>query len=1056
MNLKRLNRYVRKFGCSELVPIGRPTKSPEQIQYLDLIPTAGSRGALLPEAVAEFQGRPVMYLLDGTQEYERSKLRALQQRLANRGDHAVLALARPGDLTLYPLNLDFKELQDGRWETILSSSEHAPYLFHELACGAKVIEGSTSAADPVFTQIHRLLKSASVALAGREGAGPLDGLTVLSMTGRALFFRFLIDRRIVREEDLSEICPKETLINLRDVFSNARSAAKTSAWLDETFNGDLLPLVDAITKKTPPRKRRNLYLKAYQDAGELTEGEVFLHLEAILKGYEASGGGIQHTFDVDWNNLNFHHIPVGVLSQVYESFSRDWDSESALTDSVHYTPKNIAKLIVDQALAGVDDPHRARVLDPSCGAGVFLVLAFRELVRRRWEHEIETKGVERARRPGKAAIHEVLYKQICGFDISESALRLAALGLYITAIELNKITRPPSALHVPESLNDLVLFNHGPSDPTERRKGFALGSLSDEVGDEFNGAFDVVVGNPPWTALRPKGEDEEAKEANRRHNELIDQQFTRIGIRCLKAAGMEKEAKEYKSPRKVPDIPFIWRATEWVRPGGVIGLALEARFVLTQSGTGKTARDSVFKAMTVTGILNGSNLAQTKVWPNHSMPWILFWARNERPKSLGHSPFNVLTPVREDPLCKQGQFRLDFQSAFTITSSSVIQRGWLLKALAMGSVLDVQVQEKLEGAIKHQTIREFWSVSNQGFTVKPWKKGEAPKWLLELPVFHPPKEELEMDNIELMRITFEDHFGNRNPHRSLKKEAYAHPLLLVTERTGENRLTAKSYRVLKSNICFSKSYFGYSAASHEDPALSVAILHLIIHSSLFRHFCFIRSSRIGASWRTVNKRNIDDFPFPELETLKPQDRRQALLLANAIDKNGATNWTPIDRFVCKLFKISKADAEVVNETVEFSAPYKSSREASALPVDDQSIDSFSSSLERSIQPFFNVLDQRAKVQKIPTLAGNWSPPWRFVSIILDGANFCPESALIAKIMRLANETSASRVVMPIPGEGLILGLLNQRRFWTQSRARLCALHISREHLQTAFPVSQTK
>src|SRR5262249_17328037 len=152
-------------------------------------------------------------------------------------------------------------------------------------------------------------------------------------------------------------------------------------------------------------------------------------------------------------------IPVGVLSQVYESFSHQWDSEAARTASVHYTPKNIAKLLVDQALAGVDASHRARVLDPACGAGVFLVLAFRELVRRRWEHD--------GKRPGTNVIHQILYKQLCGFDISESALRLAALSLYITAIELNEIIRPPSALRVPEALKNLVLFNYGPKAATE-------------------------------------------------------------------------------------------------------------------------------------------------------------------------------------------------------------------------------------------------------------------------------------------------------------------------------------------------------------------------------------------------------------------------------------------------------------------------------------------------------------------------------------------------------------------------------------------------------------
>ena len=1040
-DVKRLNTLVRKFGCPDLIPLRRPTSIPAQIQYLDLLPAPdGSRGTLLPQAVAEFQGRAVMYFLDGANhEYERQLLLDLQQRLANRGDHAVLAVARLGDLTLYPINLDSTQLLEGRWECIKASQHQAPYLFQGLACGTKLIEGSMEAADPVFAEIHRLMLRASLALVGAKGEGPLDGLTVLSMTGRALFFRFLMDRNIVREEDVPNIVPGAKQLKLRDVFSTAQYAAQTSVWLDETFNGDLLPLVDAIKKETPPRQRKKLYLQSFEDAGLKSDNAVFTHLEAILKGYEAVEGHVQLTF-VDWDDLNFRHIPVGVLSQVYESFSHQWDSDGARTDSVHYTPKNLAKLIVDQALAGIEAPHKARVLDPSCGAGVFLVLAFRELVRRRWEHD--------GKRPGTKVIHQVLYKQLCGFDISESALRLAALGLYITAIELNEIIRPPSALHVPEALKNLVLFNHGPKSAAERKRGFVLGSLSDDVSREFDGAFDVVVGNPPWSRLKPKGEDDETKEANRQHNTLIDKQFTKIGARALKAAGLEDEAKNYDSPGGVPDIPFIWRAKEWVRPGGIIGLALEARLILTQSGPGKIARDSIFKAMTVTGILNGSDLSQSKVWDNHAMPWILFWALNEKPTNTDYE-FHLLTPVREDALCKKSLFRLDYQSAFTVTARSVIERGWLLKALAMGTILDVQVQDRLELAIADLTIKDAWKVSNQGFTINPRKKERAAQWLLDLPIFKKPNEAPEFENLD-GPITFEEHFGDREPHRGLTQEAYNCPLLLIPIGQGEDRSTIKSYRVLDADHCFPKKFLGYSAAGHVDSNISVALLHIIVHSSLFRHFCFIRSKEYGAGRRIIYKEDVDAFPFPRIESISAADRAKALQLADAIDRPGDTDWDAVDRFVCRLFHIPAADAEVIRDTVELAAPYEATRTLAMSPPSTEELTIFAKKLESSLLPFFKVVKQNVRV-RVVTSEG-WNPPWRFVTIMLDGNTFEPTQSFIAKLMQLASETSASRIVMSVPEGGVVLGLLNQRRFWSRSRARLCALHISREHLEKNFPL----
>ena len=71
--------------------------------------------------------------------------------------------------------------------------------------------------------------------------------------------------------------------------------------------------------------------------------------------------------------------------------------------------------MVEEAFAATQDKAGAKVLDSSCGAGIFLVLAFRRLVREQW------KGGER---PRTSVIQNILYNQVRGFDISESALRL--------------------------------------------------------------------------------------------------------------------------------------------------------------------------------------------------------------------------------------------------------------------------------------------------------------------------------------------------------------------------------------------------------------------------------------------------------------------------------------------------------------------------------------------------------------------------------------------------------------------------------------------------------
>jgi hypothetical protein len=513
------------------------------------------------------------------------QLRALQQLLANRGEHAWVAVVQPGQMTVYPTNLDPVQLDNASPEIITVADPRSPLFFQSLASSTHTDAGMPAEADYVFEKIHDLLKHGSADLTGP--GKPLKPLEVLSITGRALFFRFLHDREIVRIGDLDDICPVASSGDLLDVFSNAAKAAATSAWLDETFNGDLLPLVDGVNPQTSRTRRRKEYLAFYETAGNATQNQVFAHLEAILRGWDAVGSStFQYT--IDWNDLNFAHIPIGVLSQVYETFSHQWDAPNAVETSVHYTPRKIAHLVVTESFAGVPQPAKAHVLDAACGGGVFLVIALRELVRHRW--------IADKRRPSKEVIQKILYSQLCGFDVSEHALRLAALGLYITAIELNSIHRPPSLHHAPRPLQGSVLHNFDdPSAHTGGRRRFVAGSLG-APNPEFLGRFDVVFGNPPWTPLSVQGESKVEKLADRKRIKALNDQFTNIARTVLADRKLDHLAKTYVNPYNVPDLPFVWRAMGWAKPGGILGFTLDARLILSQGGTFRAAREAMIQA----------------------------------------------------------------------------------------------------------------------------------------------------------------------------------------------------------------------------------------------------------------------------------------------------------------------------------------------------------------------------------------------------------------------------------------------------------------------------
>jgi len=268
---------------------------------------------------------------------------------------------------------------------------------------------------------------------------------------------------------VKHVCP--TADRYEVCFGTPENIAATSSWLDETFNGDLLPLTKAVGTG-----RR--FLAALSSSAQ---DRICSTLTTIMHRAEPSG-----QMRLDWSGLDFAHIPVGLLSQVYEYHTEKHHPKTKKNTSVYYTPRTIAEYMVDEAFAALAMPHTARVLDPAAGAGVFLVAAFRKLVEERWRHD--------GKQPNTIAIRRILNQQLAGFEINESALRLCALSLYLTAVELDPQPRPIQRLRF-DNLQGTVLFDvSGESAPP-----YIPGSLGPAVGSKHHHRYDLVIGNPPWT-----------------------------------------------------------------------------------------------------------------------------------------------------------------------------------------------------------------------------------------------------------------------------------------------------------------------------------------------------------------------------------------------------------------------------------------------------------------------------------------------------------------------------------------------------------------------------
>lgn len=1002
---------VKAFGCHDVVPLD-DKPSPRHLDYLDLLKVSGS-GSLKVDAVAEFQARPLLYIVSGDQirNPDHEKILDLQCLLANRGERAYLGVLSPGELNVYPINLERSILADSGKTTIKRESSAAPLFFQSVVNGVFTMEGQPEEPDYVFETINKLMARSSESLIETYGLNPLD---VLSFLGRALFFRFLWDRRIVRQSELRSVCPQAE--SPGDCFRNVKNSIATCRWLDETFNGDLLPLSGG-------------YETIFSHANSKTNGKLFLHLRAILEGWEHVGTAAFQLL-IDWRDLNFAHIPIGVLSQVYENFSKIWDSQQREQTSAYYTPKNIARYLVDDAFEGVTDKKNARILDPSCGAGIFLVLTFRKLVAARWEHD--------GKRPDTKAIQSILYNQLCGFDVSESALRLAALSLYITAIELNGTPRPPKSLQFPKPLQGIVLYNHRRSEEQET-KGFVLGSLRPDLSKEFNGCFDIVIGNPPWTSLR--GDKKESKQ----HNAI----FTQLTRKILTDRGLEEIAQTYRNTDNNPDLPFLWRSIQWAKPGGIIAMALPGRIFLKQSGPGFRAFNAILKGVEITGILNGSNLSDSAVWPSMNEAFMLFFARNRVPAADHH--FHFVTPHFEKHLNDKGRIRIDYQSAQPVDASEAVKNLRLLKTLAVGTALDVEVVRKLDD-LEWPSVESYWKshglYSGVGYILSLKQDQNNASFIRELPNFVPPEDDgFSVDVSSLLE------FGHSTALRPRCMELYTPPLLIVPESPGSSLFAPKSWIVRKPMV-FRSSYYGFSAHGSNEADLVMALLHLLTHTDLFRYHVLMTSSKMGAERRTFLKTSIENFPFPSIDLLSKRQRQGSVELSSQLETASSKPWKKINDFIFDLYGLDKYDRQVVKDTLEVAEPFKEAKDRANAPPLETERNAFYIELQRLLAPSFDITHETVSIDEVEIGRPDILSPWHFFAISSPSTSAsltqAAQKKLISQITEEANKTGCSRVIVH-EKRCLLVGIIGQYRYWTLSRARLCALDILHHHLD-AFPI----
>lgn len=177
-----------------------------------------------------------------------------------------------------------------------------------------------------------------------------------------------------------------------------------------------------------------------------------------------------------WEQYSFNDLPVELISGIYEALLPD-------REGVVYTPPHLVYFLIDQCMP-LDNyecfvNRSFKVLDPSCGSGVFLVGAYRRMIQWYMLNEYKKTGV--LQEPDLKTHIDILENNIYGVDIERDATRIAIFSLVIALCD---------------NLTPLTIW-HQLKLPDLNQDNIATKDFF-QFFHETDRHFDLVIGNPPF------------------------------------------------------------------------------------------------------------------------------------------------------------------------------------------------------------------------------------------------------------------------------------------------------------------------------------------------------------------------------------------------------------------------------------------------------------------------------------------------------------------------------------------------------------------------------
>jgi hypothetical protein len=679
-----------------------------------------------------------------------------------------------------------------------------------------------------------------------------------SLIGRSIFIRYLEDRKIINKEYFEKVARKkkkwlDTLskplkINfyykeMKDllyprVLSELDFTYALFEQLSNDFNGDIFPTdpdeINSVTKN---------HLKLVQ---KFLLNDVKDQESLFLWAYK---------FDI---------IPIELISNIYEEFYhfKNFNPKTKeLKDSkgTHYTPPALVEFVLSRVLTYNELIKKPRIIDPACGSGIFLVEAFRRMVRIRL-FEKNKKLLKPKEHLDWEELIQIINEQIFGIELNEEAIKIAAFSLYIAFLNYQDPPDIEKKLKMGKRLPMLICTDKKKSNKTYFDNLLRANAFEDvnnlftdkTIIDKFSkDCFDIVIGNPPWGS--PDKKDTEGNESF---------QIMKNWCETFQKTISDDEQSQ----------AFLWLADYLLKPTGKACMLVSSGVLLKFSNLANKFKNIWLSNITLKEVVNFIHVRDV-FFKKGISPFLVLKFNKQKPSN---QDFIQYLTVRKTKIIDELEcVILDNNDFKFIRYSEITNDIW--KVFWFGSRFDlnlinlIRVSSKFEKYVNKKNVGRGFQEGN--------KKNDA-LWLSEYKeyptkrLFHSKYGSLDFDSNVFIKTPL------KVEHRG-RKELYMGNRILIKRGITEKESIKPKGQIM---VRFENAKFAFRNSVHsvklKEPIIDNYLFCLgILWSSISRYYFFMTAS----SWHWHNEVHINEIlNLPIIFDCDPEIKQRIILIVKLL------------------------------------------------------------------------------------------------------------------------------------------------------------------------------